>query len=88
MVKKTDEKLHPACESKCVWVDAGVVSYKLCTNNYNCSSCQFDHVMLEVVSKEKKNLRIRELKKDRRRYDRRKKEDISWIEESKRLPAS
>lgn len=88
MVKKTDEKLHPACESRCVWVDAGVVSYKLCTNNYNCSSCQFDHAMLEVVRNEKMASKVMKLKKDRRKYDRRKKKDIAWIEESKRLPAS
>ena len=88
MVKKKDERVHPACERTCIWMEAGVVSYKLCTNNYSCSSCQFDHAMLEVVRNEKKASKVMKLRKDRRKYDRRKKEDISWIEVSKRLSAS
>jgi len=40
------EKLNfMAAENKCIWMDAGVVSYKLCNNNYNCMSCNFDRGM-------------------------------------------
>ena len=30
---------------KCLWVDSGVVSYRLCDLEYNCESCPFDRVL-------------------------------------------
>jgi glycine cleavage system H lipoate-binding protein len=32
-------------ENKCIWMDAGVVAYKLCDQNYDCEKCSFDFVM-------------------------------------------
>ena len=36
----SDEGLNP-----CVWMTAGVISYKLCPFNYDCEHCDFDRVM-------------------------------------------
>ena len=36
---KTREVLH------CVWMDAGVVDYKLCDRDYDCEQCPFDEVL-------------------------------------------
>jgi len=90
MLKKKDEneQLVTPGESKCIWVEAGILSYKLCTSKNNCNSCPFNHVMLEIVKKEEKASRRIELKNNRRKMDRREKEDTSLIEEFKRLPAS
>jgi glycine cleavage system H protein len=35
----------PAHENKCVWMGTGLISYKLCTHNYQCETCMFDRVM-------------------------------------------
>ena len=32
----------PEGESHCVWMDAGLVNYKLCERNFACESCPFD----------------------------------------------
>ncbi|NUN68470.1 MAG: hypothetical protein HUU02_02040 [Bacteroidetes bacterium] len=37
----------PDNESHCVWMDAGLVNYKLCTCRYECETCPFDSVMRE-----------------------------------------
>ena len=41
-------------ESKrsCVWVDAGVIQFKLCDNNFDCQSCEFDRAMTESALKQ------------------------------------
>lgn len=35
----------PENESHCVWMDAGLVNYKLCTCGFECDTCPFDSVM-------------------------------------------
>ncbi len=35
----------PENESHCVWMDAGLVDYKLCSCGFECDSCPFDSVM-------------------------------------------
>ncbi|MDD8017828.1 MAG: hypothetical protein PHP42_05610 [Bacteroidota bacterium] len=35
----------PEGESHCVWMDAGLVNYKLCDKNFECESCEFDKIM-------------------------------------------
>ncbi|MGO9481394.1 MAG: glycine cleavage system protein H [Candidatus Kryptoniota bacterium] len=42
---KTISRVIPTGESSCVWVDAGLVSYKLCDSGFECENCGFDHVM-------------------------------------------
>lgn len=88
MAEKKDKKskhirLVPAGERKCIWMEAGAVSYKLCTNNYNCSSCQFDHAMSErALKKEENSTKVANLLKDNS-----KKEATTWVNEFKKLPA-
>ena len=50
MKKKNEKKerkgrLIPEGELKCVWMEAGVVSYKLCNYQYECETCPFDQVL-------------------------------------------
>ncbi len=34
----------------CVWMSLGVVSYRLCINDYNCLACEFDQEMQEKMA--------------------------------------
>jgi DNA-binding response OmpR family regulator len=34
----------------CVWMKLGVVSYRICTRNYDCLSCEFDQKMQEQMA--------------------------------------
>ena len=38
-------RLIPEGELKCLWMEAGVVSYKLCDYEYECERCPFDQVL-------------------------------------------
>lgn len=45
-----------ACQSEqeqkyCVWSRQEVVSYRLCTHNYDCQSCQFEQMLIEQDGK-------------------------------------
>jgi glycine cleavage system H lipoate-binding protein len=46
-------KIVPPGKKKCVWMEAGVVSYKLCDNNYDCSTCVYDQAMQLKVDRQK-----------------------------------
>jgi glycine cleavage system H lipoate-binding protein len=47
------EKLNFApAENRCIWMDAGVVSFKLCNNNFNCMTCNFDKGMYKKAQDE------------------------------------
>jgi glycine cleavage system H protein len=43
--KKTISKVIPEGELKCIWAEAGMVSYKLCDRNFECDECPFDRVI-------------------------------------------
>jgi glycine cleavage system H lipoate-binding protein len=40
---RPDQKAKP--ESPCLWMQAGAVKFKNCTNFYNCTECSYDHAM-------------------------------------------
>jgi glycine cleavage system H protein len=42
---KSVNHVNPEGASNCIWVDAGLVSYKLCDRDFECEDCQFDQVM-------------------------------------------
>lgn len=42
-------KPHEA-KKPCVWMEAGVIAYKICDNNYDCSTCTFDRAMQETAA--------------------------------------
>jgi len=53
MTKRESMKIVPPGKKKCVWMEAGVVSYKLCDNNYDCTTCSYDHAMDAKVARQK-----------------------------------
>jgi len=54
-VQKSSMKIVPPGKKKCVWMEAGVVSYKLCDNNYDCSTCLYDQAMQAKVAQHKES---------------------------------
>jgi glycine cleavage system H lipoate-binding protein len=44
-------KTVPNGEEKCIWMEAGVIDYKLCNNHYNCHTCTFDKGMKQTADK-------------------------------------
>jgi tetratricopeptide (TPR) repeat protein len=50
----TEAEAVPAAEAvkpkECVWMKLGLVSYRICTNNYDCLSCEFDQMMQEQMA--------------------------------------
>lgn len=55
---KSSFKVVPKGEDRCIWMEAGVLDYKLCNNNYNCHTCAFDKAMKETADE---NTRARTL---------------------------
>ncbi len=49
-MKETMKEL-PGKERLCIWVKLGVISYRLCTLNYNCAKCQFNQSLMDVNGK-------------------------------------
>ena len=49
--KVTGFKAVPEGEDKCIWMEAGVIDFKLCNNYYNCHTCAFDKAMKETADK-------------------------------------
>jgi glycine cleavage system H lipoate-binding protein len=37
-------------KKRCIWMDAGVVQFKLCDKDFDCLSCQFDQAMTESAN--------------------------------------
>jgi glycine cleavage system H lipoate-binding protein len=44
-------KAVPDGEGKCIWMEAGVIDYKLCNNYFNCHTCSFDRAMRETADR-------------------------------------
>jgi len=44
-------KEAPGKERLCIWAKLGVVSYRLCTLNYNCDKCQFNQSLMDANGK-------------------------------------
>jgi glycine cleavage system H protein len=55
-VLSTDEK------NRCIWMTAGVISFKLCPFNYDCEHCDFDEAMRSQVGSERANFRAKKYK--------------------------
>jgi glycine cleavage system H lipoate-binding protein len=41
-------ELIPTSARQCVWVDAGVISYKICTLNYECERCSLHQALVDA----------------------------------------
>jgi hypothetical protein len=35
---------------ECLWMRMGMVAYRICTNDYNCITCEFDQMMQEKTA--------------------------------------
>jgi arginyl-tRNA synthetase len=50
-----EEEAAPIAEEakpkECVWMKLGMVSYRICTNDYDCLTCEFDQTMQEQMAK-------------------------------------
>ena len=46
-------KIVPPGKKKCVWMEAGVVSYKLCDNNFDCTTCVYDQGMQTKIERKR-----------------------------------
>ena len=49
-LKAASFKAVPGSDEKCIWMEAGVIDYKLCNNYYNCHNCSFDKAMKTTAS--------------------------------------
>jgi len=81
--KRESMKIVPPGKKKCVWMEAGVVSYKLCDNNYDCSTCVYDHAMQVKVARQKESAVVAtsvETPAD--------KFTATWVDKMMQLPAS
>lgn len=38
-------------KNRCIWMDAGVLRFKLCDSDFDCLSCEFDRTMTESATK-------------------------------------
>lgn len=62
MKKKSSKKEKPFdsdAQNRCIWMTAGVVSFKLCPLNYDCEHCDFDKAMRSQVRSRKMSSKIK-----------------------------
>ncbi len=79
---KTRMKIIPPGKKKCVWMESGVVSYKLCDNNYDCPTCAYDQAMQRKVQRDRKRIEISPDAPVTKVFTE------SWVSEMLKLPAS
>ena len=80
--KKESMKIIPPGKKKCVWMEAGVVSYKLCDNNYDCPTCSYDHAMQMKVARTQESAPAKAAEPVAERFT------DTWVEKMMKLPAS
>ena len=57
---RKQEKEPAAAQNRCIWMTAGVISFKLCPLDYDCEHCDFDEVMRSQVKSKRKRSRVTE----------------------------
>ncbi len=67
MVKRVDEGKKP-----CIWMEAGVIDFKICNRDFDCTNCEFDQAMTETAAR---NLALRKIDQPRQRQ---KDLGVSW----------
>ena len=80
--KRESMKIVPPGKKKCVWMEAGVVSYKLCDNNYDCSTCVYDQGMQLKVARQKEAALTAPMEATADKFT------ATWVEKMMQLPAS
>lgn len=81
-LKKESMRIVPPGKKKCVWMEAGVVSYKLCDNNYDCTTCVYDHAMQTKVAGQKELAGMNGFDAATEKIT------MTWVEKMLQLPAS
>lgn len=80
--KRQSMKIVPPGKKKCIWMEAGVVSYKLCDNNYDCVTCVYDQAMQVKVEKQKEAALLAPEEALSEKFT------ATWVEKMMKLPAS
>jgi len=80
--KRESMKIVPPGKKKCVWMEANVVSYKLCNNNFDCSTCAYDHGMQLKVSRQKEAAQLATVETAPDKFTE------TWVDKMMMLPAS
>ncbi len=80
--KRESMKIVPPGKKKCVWMEAGVVSYKLCDNNFDCPTCVYDQGMQLKVAKQKEMAAVSTVEMTPDNFTE------SWVDRMMKLPAS
>ncbi len=82
VMKKESMKIVPAGKKKCVWMEAGVVSYKLCDHNFDCSTCVYDHGMHDRVARYKEKIATQPIAATPDKFTE------TWVDKMMQLPAN
>jgi glycine cleavage system H protein len=61
-VSKKQNILSTNAQTRCIWMTAGVISFKLCPFNYDCEHCHFDVAMRSQVRSERVSSRAKKHK--------------------------
>ena len=80
--KRESMKIVPPGKKKCVWMEAGVVSYKLCDHNFDCSTCVYDHGMHDRVARYKEKIATQTVAPTPDKFTE------TWVDKMMQLPAS
>lgn len=48
---KIEAMAEEAKQKECLWMKLGMVSYRLCTHNYDCLTCEFDQMMQDEMAR-------------------------------------
>lgn len=80
--KRESMKIVPPGKKKCVWMEAGVVSYKLCDHNFDCSTCVYDHGMHDKVARYKEKVALQTITAKPDKFTE------TWVDKMMQLPAN
>jgi len=80
--KRESMKIVPPGKKKCVWMEAGVVSYKLCDNNFDCSTCSYDHAMDDKIARHKAAAAVQPMPIAPEKFNE------TWVDKMMQLPAN
>jgi glycine cleavage system H lipoate-binding protein len=80
--KRESMRIVPPGKKKCVWMEAGVVSYKLCDHNYDCSTCVYDHGMHDKVARYKEKVALQPIAATPDKFTE------TWVDKMMQLPAN
>lgn len=47
-------------EKQCIWMKAGVITYRMCTSNFDCKHCEFDQTLTDQSGSYGESSMIRE----------------------------